>query len=334
MAQDLLQGRVAILLSKKEVTYGTDPSPVVGSDAIVITEFTVDPEQSMPERVRIGPSWTSRGPAPGSRMQKFKFTMPFIGGGDPGVGDLAAPPWSPHLQAAGCKLTSTGSPVDTHTFAPSTSQAQVSLTHYLYIFQDGHANCELFEINGAVNSAKINFAAGKPATITCEGQGLFTKPTTVSAAASPAYAHPEGSMVCKNATLTIGGTAFVIPTLELDFGMEITDRESIGTGVDGYAGFYLGRSPGKWIGGSFDVEAQPSSSYDRWAAVDAGSEANLVLTIDGLGGDRVSITSSGLQLLSPSTEFKNPMAYKQPYALNDQTDAGDDCVSIVVTRTP
>lgn len=335
MAQSILQGRVGILLAKIESTYGTDPTPVVGSNAVLVTEFTMKPMQAMNDKRRLGPSFSSYGWAPGSRMCEYSITCPLIGGGDPGGGALAEPHFSALLQAAGMGLASTGSPVDTHTYTPDSTSAQVSVTLYLYVFVDGHANCELFEANGCVHNAKINATAGEPVTITFEGKGLFVKPVSVSAASAPTYTHPKDSMVAKNATLTFGGTARVVRDFELDLGMEPTERPSIGSGVDGYAGFYLSRDLGGSITGNFTVEMELQSSYDRWAAVDAGTEAAFVLTLDSADGDRANITASGLQLGSPEPDFTPGVnTYKQPFALIQQTDAGDDALSIAISRTP
>jgi len=338
MAQtDVIAGNKALILGKAEATYGTDPTPDVANNALYCMEYKIEPVIDLKDIKRFGPTFTSRGKLPGAKYCKFSFKFPFVGAPDPGGGNLAEPDYSPILQACGFALASTGAPVDTHTFTPSSSQAQPSVTFFAYLFEDGHTNAELYELNGAVGNVKVEIKAGEAVAIMFEGEGLYVKPITVSAPAlgSLAYVDPTDEMPAINATFTVGGAAFFIRDFEIDLRWSMDRRLAVGGGVEGVAGIYLTRAPNVSCGGKMTMEMKKQSTDDRWQDIADSVLGVLSIIIDSIGGTRLNIAAPALQLLSPTF---NPevgvIVYDQPYDLQQTTDEGDDYVTFTLTRTP
>lgn len=333
MAQAWIHGNLALILVKSESTYGSDPTPTVGANALYVRDFSLKKVVEFKKLKRFGPSFSSRGDVPAQRWCEFSFDVPLSGAPDPGGGNLADPDWAPLLKAAGMAVTASGGPpTTTNTWAPDSGAAQDSVTIYYYQFQDGGA-VQLHKITGAVCNAKFDLRANDICSVKFEGKGLYTAETNPSAPSAPTYVDPSDAVVIGGATATVGGRSDIWTAMELDLGMNVVMRGNV-NGTGGVAGFMRTRDPDAGVRGSYDPEKVLLSTYDRWADIIAGTTGALSVQFDSVGGTRWTFSAPAFQPLSAEEMREAVVKYKQPFVLQQSTDAGDDEIGIVQIRTP
>ncbi len=335
MAQDFLHGNFALLLIGGEATYGVDPVLTPAANAIAATGWSLKKVVEMQAKKRWGPGFTSRGSCPGQRYAEVEFVVPLAGTPDPGGGNpLVEPDWAPLLKAAGFAVVSTGAPVDAHTYTLTSQAAQDSVTFDAHLYKDGGATVELITCTGCVFDWKLNWSATEAASITFTGMGLYEDNTNPAVPSAPTFIAPSDCLVVQGATITIGGRTDIHTAMEIAGNMSVEKRDSV-TSSDGVAGFMRTRGPDASVTGSYDPEKRLTSTYDRWADVEAATTAAFTATLDTAGGTRIVVAGPALQMLSPELQIEVPTArYAQPFVLQQSIDAGDDEISIVITRSP
>jgi len=336
MAQaNMLRGNQGKLLAKIEAAYGTDPTPTVGANAVLVSgPPKIVPVINMIPRSLFKHTLASAGEFAGSAWYKYTHKFRAICAPDPSSNPLPEPDYSPFLQASGLLLASTGSPLDTHTYTLSSKTAQSSLTQYFYIPQDAPTNEDLFQTNGCVNNLKFTCSEDAGAFFEFDGMGRYVEPVSLTASGDPTYIDLNDSMPGKNATFTIHGVAFNVTNLEIDLGMTVEPIPDIGgAATHGRAGFYVTRGLGSSIKGKLTAVLTPESVHNRWAFVTAETLGAFSLALLSPGGTQLTIVAPAFQFTNPDFDIeKAKVIVDQPFVMRDSADTGDDAISFVFTR--
>lgn len=334
MAQGVIRGYQSVWLAKEEATYGTDPTPTPAANGLFTSSFTIEPTSEFVPMPRLSASLSSYGMARSAAFTKFTITAPWTGV-PAGAPDIVSPNWEALIEAGMFHVTTDGPPITTRTYAPNSIAAQKSLTHNLYVYgDDGTTVVELHQILGAVHNWTLDYEAGKEMMLTCEGEGIYVSPTNPAVPAGLAYVHPDESFIGRGATFTIAGNSYNIEKLTITPNWSI-DRMPAFNATDAYARFNLTRTPETMCEGSMMVEAQPASTRNVWTDAENETTGALSLVADSNKGSRLTVAAALTQLLAPKPTFTGAMSkYDIPLVFRQQTAAGDDYLSLALSRTP
>lgn len=306
-----------VLLAKEEATYGTDPTPVVASNAIDAQNIAIAYEGDVLERNPVRGYLSPIEPAGiGKRSIKITFDVELKGSGSAGtaakLGDL--------LEACGfAETVSAGSAVS---YAPS-SGAVKSATIYLYDLQDS-GSCVLHKIKGARGTMQLNAAAGQIAKLSFTFNGLYEAPTDAAAPSAPTYESTKPPVV-EAAQLTLNGvTSLVVQEVSLDLQNNIvaSDDISAATGISKFA--LTGRKPT----GKITPEAVLASVYDFVSDWKNAAARAASLIIGSTAGNIITISMPKLTIDSVSSGDKNGILTRElPFRAS--ASSGNDEVSII-----
>ena len=213
-----LSWRSKILLFKIETTYGVDAVPVVGTDAILATDVTLQPmEGSDVSRNLDLPYFGAEGTIPNELHQKLSFKVELAPSGTPGL----PPAWGPLLRACGCsQVITNGVSV---VYQPVTNNHDAG-TFYLWI------GTTRYVILGCRGTAKVTLNAQSIPYIEFSLTGLFTQPAetargnpTLTAWRAPRVVSSANTPAC-----LINSVAMVMRSFELDLACEIEPRFLVG----------------------------------------------------------------------------------------------------------
>lgn len=321
-----LHDKLALVLFKLESTPGVDAVPVVGTDAIYVDDIDIQPNLTEVELKRMRDTFAASGIAIGRAWYNIKIRMPVAG---PAAGSpLLEPEISPLVQVCQYALTSSGVPVDTHAYQPSSKATQLTGTLYVYFFQDGGAP-ELIKSTGVVGTMTKTIAPNAEGFWEFEGQGLYTPPTNPAAPSSPTFDHEDDETVDKGHSLTIDSRTDPINNVKIAMNNEIVTRGDQNQ-TYGVAGFKVNI-------GKPTIEVDPelvlTSTYDRHAAVLAETTAAATLQINSLKGARYSWAAGDLQQGAFQYQRDGVMKVAQKlYPRDSPTGNGDDSLILTVNR--
>ena len=311
--------RQKVLLVKEEATYGTDPVPTVGDNAIdamgIKTNYPGEVLERDMERASISPV----APKLGKRYAEVSFSTELKGSGAagtaPAIGDL--------LEACGFgEAVSAGVSV---TYTPA-STGHKSVTFYVYDIQAATGNSRLHKITGARGTFNLITEAGQIARIEWTFQGLYTKPADVASPGAASYESTKPPIV-ESSTFTLNSVAtLVAQALNIDIANEVSQREDINAAA-GIKGFeIIGRKPN----GSFNPEAVLLATYDFWGDWVAATERALELVVGSVAGNIITISAPKVTLDTISEGERNGIRTEDiPFKCAMNT--GDDEISICLT---
>lgn len=234
----------SVLLAETEVTYGTDPTPSISTDAILAIDAQIKEITTPVERLVQHNHLSIRPSLLGQRYAEMTFKIELQGSGTAGT----APRLGRLIEACACSDTNV--PATSDTFAPLSASPE-SVT--LYLYKDGR----LHKVTGAVGTFIFTAEAGQQAIYDFKFQGLYNAPT-VTSLPTPSY-ETTTPPVCKNQTFSFNSkTTLVVQTLTLDIGNEIALRPSL-SGTDAVQGFIVSSRKPTF---SINPEAQFETSYD------------------------------------------------------------------------
>lgn len=308
-----------ILLAKEESTYGTDPTPVVASNAIDAEKIEISYEGDVLERNPVRGYLSPVAPAGiGKRSVKLSFDVELKGSGSAGtaakLGDL--------LEACGfAETVSAGSAVS---YAPS-SGAIKSITLYLYDLQDS-GSCVLHKVKGARGTMQLNAAAGQIAKFSFTFNGLYELPTDAAAPSAPTYESTKPPVV-ESAQVTLNGvSSLVVSEVSLDMQNNIVSSDDVNaaTGISKFA--LTGRKPT----GKIAPEAVLLATYDFWTDWKNAAERAASLVIGATAGNIITISMPKLTIDSIAGGDRNGILTRDlPFRAS--ASAGNDEVSIIFT---
>lgn len=307
-----LLSRKRTILAKTEVTYGTDPTPTGVANAILVRNLNITPlSAEVVSRDLIRPYLGASEQLLASSYVAVDFEVEMAGSGTAGT----APAYGPLLQA--CGLAETLLAVTSATYAP-VSTAFKSATIYYNV--DG----VLHKITGARGNVELSIAAGQIPTFKFSFTGLYNAPTD-TAAPSVTYTAFQTPLVANNDNTT-GFSLFsysgILSSLALNLNNAVAFRNLIG--IEDVL------MTDRQVNGTCVIEAPSITTKDFFGIALGNTLGALDITHGTVGGNKVQITSSRVDISNPTYQDMNGIQMLQiPLTLVPST-AGNDEISIVV----
>ena len=323
-----IEARLFCLLSKIETTYGVDPTPAVGTDAIMPRSFSDDPDIAEIEKPRVDAKHRTVGKQIASIAVPLEVEFE-------AVGSIASPMVEPmfgkFLRASGMIVTEVGAgPVTGQAYTFSSLAVQAAMTLYAYKFKQGGAALALrHEYNGCRFGWECSGAVDAAMLFKFSGMGLFggvddATPTVASLVFPPETSDGANGKAC---TFTIGGVATDIKSFTIKSGREVMRRDSI-LGAYGVREIYVTAKPGFVNEITLDREVQLVATRDHWARMLAETKYEWSLSWTSAAGSVVTIAGSKLQEGSFSYEDDGVLRLNQTFFACDSGNTGDDALSI------
>lgn len=302
--------RKLAILAKKEVTYGTDPVPTGGANAMLMTDVTIRPlEGGTEERGLLTPTLGHQGVIPVGTHQVLEGSIEAAAAGAAGT----APAWGVLARICGMSETVTaGVKVEYKPVSASFESATI------YFNADG-VNHKMTGVRGSVS---VEFAAQKIPRFRFRLAGLYNGPADTALPAVTLTAFKKPLPVNKtNTTLSLHGIACVAESLMVDLGnsveprlligsdsIEITDRKATGRAV---------------------IEATALATKDWFSTALASTRAALDFGHGTAAGAIVEIDAPAVEIGPPEAgQTQGIINYALP--LMFVPNAGDDELTITV----
>ncbi len=297
-----------VVLCKVETTYGVDPVPVVGTDAILAGAVSVALKGEPVKRNALSASlspWPAGKPVMG--LTEVKLTCELKGSG---VGAGTTPPEiAPLLRACRMGQTIGANYVD---YDPiSTGFASVTIYAYL----DGMRHI----ISGCMGEWDANLEAGKNGEIAFTLLGLSQLPTDVALASGAVYDSTLPPLV-ESLAFSIGGYAPIAKKLQIKYPTGVQPRESI-QAAGGLIGGQI--TAVEEVVGSMDPEAVTRATHEFWLRMQDATPGALTATLGNTAGNRLIITAPAVTYDPFAWGDRNGLrTYEVP--LRFARSAGDD----------
>jgi len=306
--------RKRLLLAKIEATYGTDPVPTGGANAILVRNLNITPLQSdIVQRELIRPYLGNYEQLLAQTRVQVTFEVELAGSGAAGT----APAYGVVLKA--CGLSETLSAGVSATYAP-VSATFSSVT--LYFYQDGTRHI----MTGARGSFTLNGSVGAIPTIAFEMTGIYNAPTN-TALASPTYANQASPLIFKNGnttSFTAFGYAAALQSIDLNMSNEIIYRELVGGTKEV---LITDRKPS----GTLQVESPLLTAKDYFTTSTGSTLGSITFVHGATAGNRATLTMAQADLADASyTDMDGITMMNLPYVATP-TAAGNDELSLVFT---
>lgn len=309
--------RKLILLAKSDVTYGTDPVPTGGANAMVAHGVELSPlDGEEVERANMQPYFGNFQTLVATQFMRLRFAIELAGGGAAGT----APKFAPLLLA--CAMSETVSAGVSVTYAPVSANLG-SVTIYCNIDGKNH------KLISARGNAKPGLnAKGKP-VINFDFMGLFlpaSTPVADTALPAPTYTGWQAPLPMNkaNTTASLHGIAVNCSAFELDAGNQVEKRDL--TGVDTV------EITDRKSTGSITFEDTTQAVKDWVGAARAKTLGNLSIAHGTTAGNIVTISAAGTcELGKPSYGNDQGVVMTTIPLRFVPTSAGNDEWSIVFT---
>jgi|TARA_Y100000289_G_scaffold44959_1_gene44884 hypothetical protein len=309
--------RKKFLIAKSEATYGTDPSPVGGSDAIQVTDLEVTPiesdnVQSATLQGFIGNS--TRATVLANKRVSVSFGVELGGSGTAGT----APAFGPLLKACGLSETTVA---DTSVTYAGVSSSFDSAT--IYCFYDGTRH----KVTGCRGTVTFNLTAGQLAVANFQFVGIFNDPDSTALSGTFTVANQAAALEVNDTNVTTatfhGETSVRIESLDLALNNEVVYKETLSNKEV----HITNRAPG----GTVVIEAPSISSQDYFAKAVGTSTANSSIVLGATAGNIVTMTMAQTDITGISYGDTNGViSLSMPY-LALPTTAGNNGISLVFT---
>jgi hypothetical protein len=308
--------RKKFLLAKIEATYGTDPSPVAGTNAIQVTNLEVTPIESDNVQAAsyqgfIGNS--TRGTLVANKRVSVTFEVELGGSGTAGT----APAFGPLLQAAGMSEVVVSSTSVTYAGVSSSFSSAT-----LYCFYDGTRH----KITGARGTVTFNMTAGQFPTASFQFIGIYNAPDG-TAASTFTVANQAAALEVNDTNVTTctfhGVTSTRLESIDLALNNALTYKET----ASSQEVLITDRA----AGGTAVIEAPVIGTTDFFAKAVASATGASTIVIGATGGNIVTFNAPQTDITGCSYGDTNGViSLSMPY-LALPTTAGDNEVSLVFT---
>lgn len=308
--------RKKFLLAKIEATYGTDPSPVAGTNAIQVTNLEVTPIESDNVQAAsyqgfIGNS--TRGTLVANKRVSVTFEVELGGSGTAGT----APAFGPLLQAAGMSEVVVSSTSVTYAGVSSSFSSAT-----LYCFYDGTRH----KITGARGTVTFNMTAGQFPTASFQFIGIYNAPDD-TAASTFTVANQAAALEVNDTNVTTctfhGVTSTRLESIDLALNNALTYKET----ASSQEVLITDRA----AGGTAVIEAPVIGTTDFFAKAVASATGASTIVIGATGGNIVTLNAPQTDITGCSYGDTNGViSLSMPY-LALPTTAGDNEVSLVFT---
>lgn len=223
--------RNTAILAAIETTYGVDPTPTGGANAMLVSNVNINPLNAQyVDRALIRPFMGGSEQLVGTAFKEVSFDVELVGSGTAGT----APAWGPLLRACGFAQTVTAATrVD---YTPITN-SQESVT--IYAFSDGVRHI----LRGARGTVQIRKVVGEIPRLVFRFQGIdgLDSATPNPAVTLTAFLQPQavndantgdvlfgGTHSSSGAPAITGGTAYPSQGLEIDMGLSVNFTAMLG----------------------------------------------------------------------------------------------------------
>lgn len=273
-----MKWRKKVLLAKSEVSYGTDSTPAVATDAILARNMSLRPLVLQYERREYDvPYYGNKGQVVAGQYSELSFEVEMAGAGAAGT----APKYGPLLKA--CGMGETLTPAVSAVYAP-VSGGEVSAS--IYFRMDGREH----KLLGCLGNVEARIVAGRLPVYAFTFIGLHVQPTDTAIGAPTLTGFQSPLAVNKVNTTpftlhTFAGkfrelmisTGNVLPYRNLPNSerIEFVDRVSRG---------------------SVRLEDELVATKDWWAIAKAATLGALTVTQGTIAGNKVTIAAPNVQL--------------------------------------
>lgn len=310
--------RRTALLAKVETVYGTDPTPTVSANSILVKNVSLKPTGDILERDFIQSSLSSLQFVRGAKWVDLSFECELKGTGV--RGELPAYGWEGTLFRA-CGMAETVVASTRIAYAPVSTGFESAT---LWVYKDSIYH----KINGWRGDFTITYEVGKYGVIKFEGQGFYVAPTDASPSAQTFSSVVPP--VALSAGLTLDTTTYAsasVEKIEFKMGNKLAQRKSMNSDSGLTEILIHGRDPG----GSFDPEAVTEATYPFWSKWSAATAIALNLgPIGSTSGNIITIGAPKMQLNDLVYGDRNGiLTYDVPFSLAG--NAGDDELTITIT---
>lgn len=317
--------RNTAILAKIETTYGVDAAPAGATDALLISNQTINVLNAQNvDRNIIRPFLGNSEQLVGTHYKEVSFDIEFVGSGTKGT----APAWGPLIRACGfAEVVTAATRVD---YTPITNGAE-SLT--FYYFDDG----ALHKLVGARGTATVKLAIGEKPTLSFKfvgkdgGDVVLAAPTTDL---SP-WRIPEVVMDSVSGLLTFGAThaTAVAPVLAAGttYPSEgITIDLGISTPFNALIGGEKVPITERKVTGNIKLDLTATQEIAFLADVKATALTSLGMQHGTVEGDKVMVFMPSVQRIEPTKEEKNGQRLIG-YKLNVNPKNGNDEIRLVAS---
>jgi len=309
--------RKKFLIAKIESTYGTDPSPVGGADAVQVTNVEVTPIESDNVQAAayqgfIGNS--TRGTLVANKRVAITFDVELGGSGAAGT----APAFGPLLKSCGLSETIVGSTSVTYA-GVSTSFDSATI----YCFYDGTRH----KITGCRGTVGFNLTAGQFPVASFQMIGIYNAPDGTALSGSFTVANQAAALEVNDTNVTTatfhGVTDVRLESLDLSLNNEFSYKET----ASSKEVFITNRAPG----GTAAIEAPVIGTTDYFAKAAAVTTASSSFVIGASAGNISTYTMAQTDITGVSYGDTNGVvSLSMPY-LALPTTAGNDEFSLAFT---
>lgn len=305
--------RREVILAKIESVYNTDPSPVAGTDAILVENPAWSHEAAnLIERNGVKATIGKTKSIYGSTLKTITFDVELKGSGSAGV----APEIGPLLRACGMDETIVAS--TSVTYEPVSTGFE-SIT--LYYYSDGTRHI----ITGARGNVSFTMEAGQAAkaSFTFTGHdGGFSDASMVS----PAY-DTTVPVPLINIGFTVGGYSASLQSLTFDMGNTVAFPPDM-SAADGFGEIIINARD---VNGSFNPEQVLVATNDYIGDWKAGSNLALATgVIGGTAGNRFAISMPAVTYRDIAPGDREGLRTME-IGFGAGESSGDDEVSIAFT---
>lgn len=318
--------RNTVILAKLETTYGTDASPVGGTDALLISNQSINPlVANNVDRANVIGYLGSSEQLVGTAYVECSFDVELAGSGTP----TTAPAWGKLLKACGFAETTQTASVDYTPISSISGVTNTSLTIYYYL--DG----QLHKLLGARGTFSIEAAIGEKPVLRFRFIGK-NGGLTAAANATPtltAWRTPLIVTDTNSGDLTLGSLTYTASTGVLSGGSSFTSR---GVRIDvannvvfqPLLGAETVELTQREPTGSISLDLTAAQAVTAMSDVLANTTTGMGLTHGTSAGNTVVLHAPKIQRINPGVEDLNGNAL-HTYALRLLPTSGNDELRIV-----
>jgi len=309
--------RKRFLIAKSESTYGTDSTPVGGTDAVQVTDLEVTPIES--DNVTAGTLQgflgnSTRSTLVANKRVSVTFGVELSGSGTAGT----APAFGPLLKA--CGLSETVVAGTSVTYA-GVSGSFDSAT--IYCFYDGTRH----KITGCRGTVTFSLVGGQFAAANFEMIGIYNAPDNTSLSGTFTVANQAAALEVNDTNVTTatfhGVTDVRIESFDLAVNNDVVFKETLSSKEV----VIVNRLPG----GTAVLEAPAVGTTDYFAKAVGVTQASSSIVLGATGGNIVTMTMAQTDITGVSYGDTNGVINLSiPYLALPST-SGNDEVSIAFT---
>lgn len=309
-----------VITAKGESSYGTDATPVVGSNAILARNVRIAPLETV--RDTLGPRELnfvgSRGDVIAGQYVTISFDVELAGAGATALAAGTAPGFGPLLKACGL-ASETLSAGTSAVYALVNPGSESSASIYFYM------GGRLHKILGALGNVEFEWLRGKVPLMKYSFMGLYTIPSDTSPTAPTltGFQAPQAFNKVNTTPLTLHSYAGKFSELRMSTGNELVYRN--------LANSEAIRIVDRNMTGKCVLEDELVGTKDWWTIIKNATTGALALTHGLTAGNIASVAAPAIQLINPSMDADENISMLGLDLLVRPTATGNDEFALTLT---